>query len=676
MVKRCLFLVLFLCGCFAFPLYSQDDTVMKVHHLKEVGITVEKNGDHGKSVPVQVLSHEKLQALPAVQLSDALKFLSGVVVKDYGGVGGLKTVAVRGFGAQHTAVAYDGIAASDCQTGQIDLSRFMLGNTESVSLNSGSDDYIFLPARLFASSSVLNIKTVRPVFEDNKPVNLKAELAGGSFGYISPSLLLENRIAKRKSDGKPLVTSSIYANYLYSKGNYPFTIYYGGAGDSTSSEHRTNSDVRAVTGEANLYVHFNTFSELHLKGYFYYSNRGLPGPIIYYTTQNDNRLWDRNGFVQVSYYNYFTPKFAYQVNAKFNDAWQRYLDPHYLNEAGKLDNEYRQQEYYLSNAFWYHPHRLISLSLANDLLYNAMQSNLPDFVEPGRFTSLTSLSAFFDSRHVDVRASVLHTFVYNHAKRGEAAPKVSRFSPSASVVVRPWLSEHFYIRMFYKNIFRLPTFNDLYYRDVGSVNLKPENTHQVDLGVEYRKRFFSQKMNLFVSADGYYNRVDNKIVAIPVRNLFFWSMYNFGKVEIGGVDAQLTYSYQIIEPLAVELSANYSFQHAVDKTDKNSKIYNHQIPYTPRHSGSGVFTVRTKWIDVAYTLIVSGARYSMPQNNEANFMPAYTDHSLLLAHEFDLKKVKLGLKFELLNLANKHYEVIRYYPMQGRSFRARLTLTY
>ena len=675
-MKRGLFLMIFLFCCFAGGLYSQEDTVTKVHQLKEVGVVVEKNSDKGQSVPVQVLPYEKLQTLPAVQLSDALKFMSGVVVKDYGGVGGLKTVAVRGFGAQHTAVAYDGVAASDCQTGQIDLSRFMLGNTESVSLNSGSDDYIFLPARLFASSSVLNIRTIRPVFKENKPVNFKAELAGGSFGYISPSLLLENRIAKRKSDGEPLVTSSVYANYLYSKGNYPFTIYYGGADDSTSTERRTNSDIRAVNAEANLYVHFNTHSELQLKGYFYYSNRGLPGPIIFYTTQSDNRLWDRNGFVQVSYFNFFNAKFAYQVNAKFNDAWQRYLDPHYLNEAGKLDNEYRQQEYYLSNAFLYKPHRMVSLALANDLFYNAMQANLPEFVEPGRFTSLTSLSLLFDSRHVDVRAGLLHTFVYNHVKRDEAAPNVNRFSPSASVVVRPWLSEHFYVRMFYKNIFRLPTFNDLYYRDVGSVDLKPENTHQVDLGVEYRKEFCAKKMKIFVSADGYYNRVDNKIIAIPVRNLFFWSMYNFGKVEIGGVDAQLSYTYQIIEPVAIELTANYSFQHAVDKTDKNSKIYNHQIPYTPRHSGSGVFTLRTKWIDVSYTLIVSGARYSLPQNNEANYMPGYTDHSLLLAHEFDLKKVKIGLKFEMLNLANKHYEIIRYYPMQGRSFRGRLTLTY
>ena len=173
-MKRCLFLITFLLCCFAGSLYSQEDTVTKVHHLKEVGVVVEKNSDKGQSVPVQVLPYEKLQTLPAVQLSDALKFMSGVVVKDYGGVGGLKTVAVRGFGAQHTAVAYDGVAASDCQTGQIDLSRFMLGNTESVSLNSGSDDYIFLPARLFASSSVLNIRTIRPVFKENKPVNLKA----------------------------------------------------------------------------------------------------------------------------------------------------------------------------------------------------------------------------------------------------------------------------------------------------------------------------------------------------------------------------------------------------------------------------------------------------------------------------------------------------------------------
>ena len=72
------------------------------------------------------IEDEKLQS--AYQLSEAIKFFSGVNLKDYGGIGGLKTITVRGLGANHTAVSFDGVALSDCQTGQIDVGKLSLEN--------------------------------------------------------------------------------------------------------------------------------------------------------------------------------------------------------------------------------------------------------------------------------------------------------------------------------------------------------------------------------------------------------------------------------------------------------------------------------------------------------------------------------------------------------------------
>lgn len=74
--------------------------------------------------PLQVFNKDELKNLQALQVSDAVKHFAGVTVKDYGGIGGLKTVSIRSLGAQHTAVSYDGITVSDCQTGQVDIGRF------------------------------------------------------------------------------------------------------------------------------------------------------------------------------------------------------------------------------------------------------------------------------------------------------------------------------------------------------------------------------------------------------------------------------------------------------------------------------------------------------------------------------------------------------------------------
>lgn len=628
------------------------------------------------TTPVQIIDTKSIERLPAVQLSDVLKIFSGVVIKDYGGVGGMKTVSVRGFGAQHTAIAYDGIAVTDCQTGQVDLSKFTLHNVNQISMNNGFDDDIFVPARLFASAALVNITTLTPQFLDTKPVNIDFHFTGGSFGYINPVLRIENRIVKRKNSSLPLLSSSLNINYVQSKGDYPFTIYYGGVNDSTSRERRANSDVKNFSAEGNLFFTFNSRSKLNLKLCYYQSERGLPGAVIFYKIHHSKeRLKDQNVFAQLHYENRFNAQFAYQTNLKFNYSYQQYLDPEYLNSAGFLDNRYFQRELYFSNTFLYAPHRVVSLSVSNDLIYNNMSMNSEDFSMPKRYSSLTVLSCLVDTRHVDVRAGLLHTFVVNRVKIGEPAGDVNRLSPALGISVKPLLKENFVIRLFYKNIFRLPSFNDLYYRMVGNIDLKPENTHQTNLGLAYERLFFKKKMGVSVGADGYYNWVKDKIVAIPNKNLFVWTMLNFGEVEIAGVDVHATFDYKICKFLSINLLGNYSFQYAVDKTDKKSKTYGHQIPYTPLHSGSASFSLLTPYVDVTYTALFCGERYAFRQNTKENLMPMYVDHSLTVAKDFTIRRVVvLGAKIELLNLANKHYEIIRNYPMQGRSFRVGIHL--
>ena len=655
--------------CFVYSAIGQIDSVP--HRLETVGVSAGRTHSPVTATSsLQVIESREISNLPALNVSDVLKTFAGLVIRDYGGVGGMKTVAMRGFGSQHTAVSYDGIAASDCQTGQIDLSKFSLGNVEQISVNSGTPDDIFLPARLMASASLLRIQTLRPEFREKKPVNLNFHFTGGSFGLWNPSLLIENKIYQKKDDAYPFVYSSLNVNYLQSDGRYPFLVRYGGDGDSTSMEKRTNSDVRTVSVEGNVFTDFNSHSRLNVKLYYYWSDRGLPGAVIFYNTQSNERLTDHNVFGQVHYENRFNHRFAYQVNAKFNFAKQRYLNPEYLNAARFIDNTYIQREYYLSNTFLYAPHRVISLSLSNDLIFGNMSANLYDFVYPSRLQVLTMLSAYVNTRHVDVRAGLLHTGVANWAKAGEAGDNLSRFSPSAGISIKPLLSEAFHIRAFYKNIFRLPTFNDLYYTEVGNRNLRPEDTHQFDIGASYAKSFRKNTIFITLGADGYYNLVKDKIVAIPNKNLFVWTMLNFGKVEIDGVDANASFRYQIIKDLSVSLSGSYTYQRAVDKTDRSSKTYLHQIPYTPLHSGSLSLMIETTWVEVGYTMVAAGKRYALQQNVAANELAPYTDHSLTLGHDFDIKgKVTVGVKAELLNLADNHYEIIRNYPMQGRSFR-------
>ena len=186
--------------CASSLVWAQKADSVRVHTLGEVVIKESKKEKEFRSTtPLQVLDANQLKQSGSLLVSDAVKFFSGVVVKDYGGIGGLKTVSARSLGAAHTAVSYDGITLTDCQTGQIDIGRFSLENVDMLSLNNGQSDNIFQPARFFASAGILNIQTLTPHFKEDKPTNIAAEFKTGSWGLVNPSLFLEQQLNKKWS---------------------------------------------------------------------------------------------------------------------------------------------------------------------------------------------------------------------------------------------------------------------------------------------------------------------------------------------------------------------------------------------------------------------------------------------------------------------------------------------
>lgn len=82
----------------------------------------------------------------SLSVADALRYFSGLQLKDYGGVGGIKTVNIRSMGTNHLGIFYDGIELGNAQNGQIDLGQFSLDNVEEISLYNGQRSAIFQPA--------------------------------------------------------------------------------------------------------------------------------------------------------------------------------------------------------------------------------------------------------------------------------------------------------------------------------------------------------------------------------------------------------------------------------------------------------------------------------------------------------------------------------------------------
>ncbi len=611
-----------------------------------------------EGAPVQLLDRSGIERLGLHDLSDAVRRFSGVTVKDYGGIGGLKTVSVRSLGTQHTAVNYDGVTITDAQSGQVDIGRFTLDNVESVSLSVGQTDNIFQTARMYASAGALSITTQAPRF-DKKNYRVQGQIKAGSFGLFNPSFRYDQKLNN-------IYSTSVHTDWLRADGQYPFTFTNG---DIVTEEKRKNSDIKTFRTELNLFADWKSGGTLKIKGYWFNSNRGLPGSVVLYNNYHKERLKDRNGFIQGIYENRFNSQFTFKAQGKFDYSWTRYQDFHSKYPGGQQTDVYTQREYYLSSSVLYNPVKNLSFSLAEDFFLNTLDATLPKCVFPERYTSLTVLATQYKNTRFTATASLLGTFITENVEIGEAAEDRKRLSPAISVSYRILSSQNLRVRASFKDIFRVPTFNDLYYDRLGNRDLDPEKAIQYNVGITWSGK--SDKIRLdyiSLTADAYYNQVDDKIVALPT--MFIWKMMNMGKVDIKGLDLNFCSRFVLPTDMFLQTDASYTWQKAVDVTDKESKIYKHQLPYTPEHTGTISVSFENKWLNVSWLLTAVGDRYALPQNLEANLIDDYIEQQLSFNRTFTFKQSSLRAQVEIVNLGDVTYDVIRYYPMPGRSFRA------
>jgi outer membrane cobalamin receptor len=218
----------------------------------------------------------------------------------------------------------------------------------------------------------------------------------------------------------------------------------------------------------------------------------------------------------------------------------------------------------------------------------------------------------------------------------------------------------------------MPTFNDLYYREVGNYKLAPEKTRQYNVGAAYSMHPVEWCREFTISTDAYYGEIKDKIVAVP--GVFVWKMSNVDRVETLGADVNVKALFSLASASSLRLSSSYSYMRAVNRT-AGSQIYGEQIVYTPLHSGSVDVSLSTPVVDAGYTLLWSGKRYHLAKNITSNEIDAYGDHSLWLSRRWEIGNCSLLARAEVRNISDVNYEIIRYYPMPGRNYSFTFILT-
>lgn len=640
---------------------QKRDTLVPIE-LQEVLLHHDKNRNesHKSPSPVQSLSGEHLKKINSLSVADALRYFSGIQLKDYGGIGGIKTVNVRSMGSQHTGVFFDGIQLGNAQNGQVDLGKFSLENMEKVSLYQGQRTEMHQSAKSYASANTIYLQTKTPTFKSGERYQIAAGIRTGSFGLFNPSVSVNYKINKA-------VSARVSTELVNANGRYKFQ-YSNGVYDTTAV--RNNADITSYRVEASIHGKHENRDTWSVKYYHYNSERGLPGAIVANRFKRPQRLWDRNDFLQADYKHQFGEQYSVKVRGKYGVDYSRYLDPEIVTTSGFLDNEYDQQEYYLSLVHTYKAKPYWTLSLATDFQHNAMQANLYRFAYPKRNTLLNVLASDFNFERFNIQASLLSTGIYESVKHYEAADDFQEYSPTLLFNVQPFASPDFRLRGFYKKMFRMPTFNDLYYTFVGNTFLDPEYSEQINLGFSWQKDIGNTALNM--TSDIYKIWITDKIVAIPGTNLFRWTMYNLGEVETKGIETNITNLGKLSPNFNYTTILTYTFQKSLDMTPGGNS-FGQQIPYVPKHSGGLSLMLDYKDVAFNYSFIYTGERYSQKANIASNYLQPWYTHDMSINYVlpfFGENPLKLGL--EVNNLFDQQYAVIKNFPMPGRSFRFNL----
>ena len=730
---------------------QNDSTLQSVQELQRVDVVAERQVSPLRaSVPVQRIDRDRMLRLGLHTIPDALRHMAGITLRDYGGAGGMKTVSVRGIGARHTAVVYDGIALSDCQTGEIDLSRYSLDQLSTVALVIGDNDDIFQPARNQAAAATLYLDTDnRPipqplpwregsnysqeVQEDmhTTPLPHREGLGGGSsltlgsFGLVNPSFRLTSppygggdrggaspygggdRGGASPSGGRARLGASLFADFFHADNDYPFTLHNVSL---TTRERRTNSRMNSGRVELNFNWQPNIHNTLSAKAYYYNNHRRLPGIVHYYTNENHERLVDQNAFGQLSLRSQLSGQWALLAHAKYN--WSATDYQNRTPGSGLADACYWQREAYASASVLYTPLRWLSLDYAADLQYNSLNSTLTTFAShPHRTLFLQCLAAKAQWSRLTLVARALHHYSVHPSLQGGDG---GRLSPSFSLSYQLLPREQFFLRLMAKRIFRLPTFNELYFYHIGTADLKPEYATQFNLGLTWHTPLpageglgvglplpigeglgvglplpIGEGPGVGLSLDFYANRVSDKIVAVPF-NMFVWRIMNIDRATILGADVVANASVPVGRRQLLSLNANYSWQRAMNSTVKASPTYHHQLPYTPEHTACATLTWENPWLSIAATLSAQSARWTTVEHAAGTRMPGFATTDLSLWRTFTLRIGRGGsslptgegrggavtLRFTVQNLFDRQYALVAHYPMPGRSFRMQLMFNF
>lgn len=617
---------------------SEDDST-RTYHADEVVVTATRSAILSKDSPspVQVLTVEDILHTNGTSVADVLRSSGSVFLKDRGPTASLKTVSFRGMAAEHILVLLDGTRINSFQNGQVDFSLLPMQNVDRIEVVRDGNSALYGADAL---GGIINIISSRPT----EMLQIRANASVGSFDYRQYTLETRGRVC-----GLGLV-----AGFMHDRadGDYPFIYHRIGVPDT--SQRRIGADFERTQLYLNSDFHIDDRSAVTVSLQQVETNQGVPGSL---TLPSNARQDDDAVAVAATMRDNHIDGFLIGLNFGFQYGLQKYssLTYQFSYYSKTTSVTINPQIQWIVNPW----DRLI---LGGEFVEGRLEGMLPGTVISRiQRSGYISNEMFFqrESSNWD-RLSLYQTVRYDVLSEGEEA-----FSPKIGFnlrVLRDWDTR---IRASYGKNFRMPTFNDLYDVWLGNPKLKPEHSECFDVGVETA----FDRLGIQTMQFTYFN-IDTRDRILPNALYFPVNIY---QAQSSGVEGR----YDLHLPGdAMHFYADVAMNKALRQTGFGSAdpANGKQLLYIPRVVSSFGFSFRV--FKVNFNVIQTTTSKRFTAEDESESLPAYSLVDINIFTTVQLDPIRLNLRTEVSNVFDNDYQVMRDYPMPGRTYKVGLSVEY
>ncbi len=602
---------------------------MRLDTLSIVGTRSELFLPGQKRVQIDSLT---LHQFKGRNLADILVAQSDVFIKSYG-LGSLATTSLRGGGASHTALVWNGIPLNSPMNGQWDLSLIPIFFQDRLAVEYGS------AATLYGSGAVGGTIQLENHTAFGNGLRIGALSQVGSFSQLHQGL----EVTLSKAHWYSRTRS------FYQSANNDFRLP-----SSALTARQTNAALQQYGLLQEVGLQLNSQHQLHLRLWLQETDREIPPPLsspISFAQQED-RLVNA-----LATYQWRKKRFYLQLRSAFLKDYLHFKDSLAVIDAVNRSERIVQE---VEGRIILHPQHHIHLGVN----YTYQRANADGF---GETTPHRHLGAIFGAYTYSAEQGNWEGSV--NLRQAYASDLDIPFIPSISLTAYPLklvgannTTQHLSLFTNIGRSFRQPTFNDLFWEPGGNPDLAPEKGWHTDVGATWK---LENPVNSISTDVAFFSQsIDNWILWQPGSS--FWFPDNVREVWSRGIEWSYRWKMNR-KQWNINAFTAYTFTRSTITAVQSTRdlSLNQQLIYTPEHQGRINLGLAFHHIQVGYLHSFTGKQYTTSDNLRT--LPAFDVGRASIAYALSFASWHSLISVQLDNIWDELYQVIENRPMPGRS---------